>query len=577
MKQLLTILLCIITAMPCAAQPHYREQVRKFISHPLAKTSPLRLGQRLLLDASLPDHVDPLLTDEWHQESEPYTRYTPLEDSVHCVVGCVALAMGEVMRYHEWPSTYDWDNMLDHYRGEYTEAQAEAVGRLLSDCGLAVDMEYGKDASSARSICQLTALVDSFGYDRGAQMYYRDFFSRSDWHNMFRRELAAGRPILISACSATLCHAFVCDGYNAEGMFHILWGNPTKDEDGWYNLDIMTPDQPKWYEKDNPERGLNLWQCMAVGVQPPQQGTKETHVFVLESIKPKEAMTSIGSKQPFDVVTHNFANIGRNMLDGRVALALKKGDSVVRILSDYEHEFLLEELDDTIYTDTLTISIDATALNGSYRIVPVFEDNGEWEEALTSRGIPNYIGISIKDGIIAFDDMKASTASLSLARLTFPDTIMHRAPTRFSIDIRNDGDVQFCGRIYFTLTLPDSSVLDNAIQCQGMYIEPGQTIHREFYQTPLYAVGPGHYLLNILVDNSLMADTVASLDGYATREITVVSYDPSTDIAPQQQGSMTAKKPQHVTTMQGYTIQHALPNQIIITEDGKKRSIQDVP
>ena len=530
----------------------------------------------LMIDADLPSHVGPLLTDEWHQESEPYTRYTPLEDSVHCVVGCVALAMGEVMRYHEWPSTYDWGNMLDHYRGEYNEVQAEAVGRLLGDCGIAVNMNYGVEASSARSVSQLTALVDSFGYDRGAQLYYRDFFTRNEWHNMFHRELAAGRPILISARSATLCHAFVCDGYNEEGLYHILWGNPTKEEDGWYNLDILSPDQPKWYDKNNPERGLNLWQCMAVGVQPPRQDTKETHVFVFGSIEPLEKSVTVSSRQTFEIVTRNMANIGRNLLDGRVAIALKKNDNTVRILKEYGHTFLLEELDDTIYTDTLSISIDATDLSGSYRIVPVFEDNGEWEEARTCIGIPNYIGVDIHDGVVRFDDMTEASASLSLVSLNFPDTIMHQVPTHFSIDIRNDGDVQFCGRVYFSLTLPDSSLLNNLIQHQGFYIEPGQTIHRDFYQTPLYAVGPGNYQLNILVDNSLLADTVTNLIGYETRKVTVIAYDPATGITPHHTNP-TGTRTLSPTAISGYKIQNILPNQIIITEDGKKRSFQNVP
>ena len=55
-----------------------------------------------VLPAGLKSSVDPLLTDHWNQP-EPYNICAPMVEGKHCVVGCVALAMSQVMRYWRWP------------------------------------------------------------------------------------------------------------------------------------------------------------------------------------------------------------------------------------------------------------------------------------------------------------------------------------------------------------------------------------------------------------------------------------------------------------------------------------------
>ena len=42
--------------------------------------------------------VSPLLKSQWNQ-GDPYNRDTPTKDNIHCVTGCVATAMAQVMYY----------------------------------------------------------------------------------------------------------------------------------------------------------------------------------------------------------------------------------------------------------------------------------------------------------------------------------------------------------------------------------------------------------------------------------------------------------------------------------------------
>lgn len=553
-------LFCIMLSVSAFAQPEddYRIAVRKFVNNPLARMSPRQLGYPLLVDADLPPNVGPLLTDEWHQESAPYNSYMPMEDSVHCVVGCVALALGEVMRYHRWPQKYDWDSMLDSYLGHYSEREGNAVAELLRDCGIAVNMKYGKNASSANTLSQPIALVDSFGYDRGIQMYYRDFFRHDEWHSLFRRELAAGRPILLCARSATTSHAFVCDGYNEDGMYHILWGNPTKEEDGWYNIDYLTPDQPQWHNyKDNPERGLNLVQSICVGVQPPTDSSKETYSFGFSHIS-----AQMSNEGHLTVVTYNLANIGRQDYEGQVALAIKHDGELIDILDEYRHDFKSVASSDTSYTDTFCLKLPKLD-SGIYRIVPVYQENDLWTEIRTSVGTPNFSTVEVTGDGVAVRENTATSASLILRDLNFPDTIMHKMPTHFSISITNGGNDQYCGRFFLALTSPGDELVNKVFQQQGFYLDSGETINREFTNTPL-EIGPGIYTLQIFTDIDLFTDSFINIGNYVERRVVVLPY-----VAPSEIRSV---KSDRIECGQGNS--HGkdveVSSHVYITDDGRK-------
>ncbi|MDD4638092.1 MAG: C10 family peptidase, partial [Bacteroidales bacterium] len=49
--------------------------------------------------------VEPLLADIAWDQSAPYNIMCPNTDSAQCITGCVATAMAQVMRYHQWPIT----------------------------------------------------------------------------------------------------------------------------------------------------------------------------------------------------------------------------------------------------------------------------------------------------------------------------------------------------------------------------------------------------------------------------------------------------------------------------------------
>ncbi|MBL7047527.1 MAG: C10 family peptidase [Candidatus Marinimicrobia bacterium] len=158
----------------------------------------------------------------------------------HAKVGCVAVAMGQIMNYYNHPdhgfgvssythpvygllsvnhanTDFEWSNMPD---GSLEDHNSD-VATLLYHCGVAVHMDYGPDESNAWSFMYSNAIRDHFYYNEDRQYYDREDHTDSEWHDLLQAELDASRPIYYSGGG----HAWVCDGYDSENStYHMNWG-----------------------------------------------------------------------------------------------------------------------------------------------------------------------------------------------------------------------------------------------------------------------------------------------------------------------------------------------------------------
>ena len=207
--------------------------------------------------------IDPLLSCNWSQ-GEPYNNLCPIYKNQHCVTGCIATAMAQVMYYWQYPDTLpdlpayvtgeisvsalpgtrlNWDDMLDGYMLEgivplyYSDAQGEAVATLMRYCGQATKMGYGVDASGSGSWNQMSGITD-FGYNAGSRKLHRDNYSADDWKALMLGELYAHQPILYCGHGEAGGHAFVVDGYDGR-QFHINWGWEGSGN-GYFSMDAFT-------------------------------------------------------------------------------------------------------------------------------------------------------------------------------------------------------------------------------------------------------------------------------------------------------------------------------------------------
>lgn len=223
--------------------------------------------------AKYKESVEPLLATSWGQ-SVPYNSLCPTRtnssgEAEHCPVGCVALALGQIMKYYNYPETgngiktytsffvgevsadfgsthYDWDNMKTRYTKfgsytNYTDEEATAVATLLFHIGVSVGMIYSLSGSSAMAYSNIPKdMVDNFRYDESTIQYVTrsSVDSKEEWMNLIYEELSNGRPVFYTGTSETQGgHAWVIDGYDSTGKVHINWGWKGTD-DGYYDIDL---------------------------------------------------------------------------------------------------------------------------------------------------------------------------------------------------------------------------------------------------------------------------------------------------------------------------------------------------
>jgi hypothetical protein len=242
--------------VPCNMQwllDHYSEQMDYLRAHPEVPVM-AAAGQNSVV-------VSPLVSCTWNQRA-PFYNQCPTSGTQHCLTGCVATAMAQVMYYWKYPAqapaldgytsevngatvdalpggTFDWDNMLDVYPTNATARQKDAVAMLMRYCGQACHMGYGTSASGAYSDDELEGMK-TFGYNNDAVLLDRDDFTAVEWAAMIEQQLAAGCPILYGGVDAdkNAGHAFVVDGCGG-GMYHINWGW-SGSGDGYFVLDAFT-------------------------------------------------------------------------------------------------------------------------------------------------------------------------------------------------------------------------------------------------------------------------------------------------------------------------------------------------
>lgn len=177
--------------------------------------------------------VEPMLTSCWgqgcfHNEACPIDPEGPCG---HVSAGCVAIAMAQIMYYHKFPATnYQWDLMVDTLHESNM-----AVATLISDCGLSVGMTYGAHLSVSSSSNAAIAFCNYFHYP-DAQLIRRKDLNDEEWLTLIKGDLDAHLPLYFSGGSSMGRHAFVCDGYDSNGLFHFNFGWDGK-ADGFYTLD----------------------------------------------------------------------------------------------------------------------------------------------------------------------------------------------------------------------------------------------------------------------------------------------------------------------------------------------------
>ncbi|MCH5222207.1 MAG: C10 family peptidase [Muribaculaceae bacterium] len=178
-----------------------------------------------------------LNTSQWGQ-GYPYNLDCPQIDGTNTPTGCVATAIAIIMKYHGWPAEYSWDLMP----AESITTENRYISSLMAEIGDRIGMNYSPLDSEAYSGLISQVMFADFGFSHQAQMVSvgdGNHINQDNWNDLVVEELNNGRPVIYLG-SGTGSHAFIVDGYNVDGQFHINWGWDGSFN-GYFDLNQLLP------------------------------------------------------------------------------------------------------------------------------------------------------------------------------------------------------------------------------------------------------------------------------------------------------------------------------------------------
>lgn len=260
-------------------------------------------------------NVAPLLGDvEWNQDA-PYNLYCPVYEetdpetgevvSGQYPTGCAATAAAQIMKYHQFPThqpdlagyttksgitidpvaaddspagAYDYEHMLPKYYGNEDETENSAVAKLMAHIGQAMTMNYNV-AGSAVNEDQVKAGFTTMGYDTTLlQMVYRFQFTRRGWLEVINNELRHARPIEYMGYVGLSGHAFVLDGCDGHGFYHINWGWGGM-ANGNFDIAVLDPGTTSGIGASPTSGGYNVMNIMILGITPDNADNEQPQVL----------------------------------------------------------------------------------------------------------------------------------------------------------------------------------------------------------------------------------------------------------------------------------------------------------
>lgn len=236
--------------------------------------------------------VHPLVKVQWNQTGE-YAKYIdPYYDSFAGIAaGCTPTAMAQIMAFWKYPAcgrgfhmhnifdapaninieqlllsyatgqSKELETVIKQYSHQYkvnfgesayqwnamggkhpaTDAEIDNVAKLIFDCHVSCSPSKtpGNKGTGASIDVATASMIRYFGYSPDMQRI--ECVGNED---LMRAELDAGRPFLLEGYPQkgydNEGHAFVCDGYAADGYFHFNFGW-SGECDGYYLLSNINP------------------------------------------------------------------------------------------------------------------------------------------------------------------------------------------------------------------------------------------------------------------------------------------------------------------------------------------------
>lgn len=272
------------------------------------------LDDNFKLSSTLKDSkaVEPLITSLWNQEM-PYNYLCPVDPAGpggHALTGCVATAYAQMLYYWRFPlhgsgyhcytpashpeygeqcadfenTWYRWDEMNDS-----PQTLNIAIAELMYHVGVAVEMDYGPDASAAMGYPE--QIEPPFNISTDYDSLRHDFYTNEEWVNIIVDQLNHGFPIgyIGFTSNMSIGHMWVCDGYQDSTHFNMNWGWGGASN-GYYTLNNL--------------QGFNTFQYIGINFYP----DTINYTYPNYANGPDTLTSFEGSIEDGSGPTHNYLN-----------------------------------------------------------------------------------------------------------------------------------------------------------------------------------------------------------------------------------------------------------------------------
>lgn len=373
--------------------------------------------------------IEPLLKTKWNQTA-PFNSKCP----GNAVVGCMGVALAQTVKYFEYPSKgtgtvyatapdgrqvsldlnfeFDWGNMLDEYvNGAYTTAQSDAVANLCNAMAFAFSTYFGTSMSSASLSTWLPSVYSYLGYEQSAINASRIDFTEDVWADMVYTNLAEVGPVPYFGGGVQGHHAFVCDGYSDEGLFHFNWGWGGYC-DGYYSLSALNP---AGYGTGGFASGYNLQQSAIFGMRPPREnpGNPDRRLMM-------EASSVSGYVMGYNVgircISGGWYNVCGVQNDFEIALEFENSATGTKLYSGSNVDRVS---DNSGFGNWASSRLPDDLSDGTWlvRLVTRAADGSGWNPAYHPINVPDYFILTIENGSMKASDVSARTLTVDAVDL----------------------------------------------------------------------------------------------------------------------------------------------------------------
>jgi hypothetical protein len=429
--------------------------------------------------------VNPLEQTSWDQ-SPNYNAICPYDYAYNdlTVTGCVATGMAQILKFWGAPAngagfhsyndpkygtqsadfgstTYDWNSMPLSVTGPNT-----AVATLMYHCGVSINMSYGVASTGGSSAyvissespvqnCAEYALKTYFGYT-GVQGLARSAYpNKTDWINLLKTELDAGRPVLYAGFGSGGGHCFNCDGYDANDFFHFNWGW-SGQFDGYFDVDAL---DPAGTGTGGGTGDFNSGQQAVIGIQGPGGETQSSTLNLFDYVIPSPSDILYG--ESFTVHTNIFNNTTQDF-NGDYCAAIFNNNGAFVDNVEVLTEMPLQA--GHYYPNGLTFSSSGlfTMLPGIYSIGIFYSPAGQnlWIQVSDTSGYTNFPQMTVHH---------SNTLELYAAMTVTPGTMLIQGqPVSVFLDVLNTGSSTFTGTFDVSLYDLDGYAVFTVQEMTGM-------------------------------------------------------------------------------------------------------------